>query len=134
MVLLGTNLFQIFNSVFVPIFCLIVDHLWLISDNSSFKNSLRINCLVETFLYCSRVYFTFSKAMDKLVLRKNRVLLSLVGSSETGKSKLIQNWLQIEMCQPKCERIYFCYQHSQPLCDVMQIENENLEFVQSVNL
>ena len=34
--------------------------------------------------------------------------------------------------QPKFHEIYFSYQHSPPLYDVMQKEIENLEFVQSV--
>ena len=35
--------------------------------------------------------------------------------------------------QPKFDTIYFFYQHSEPLYDVMQKEIENLEFVQGVN-
>ena len=35
--------------------------------------------------------------------------------------------------QPKCHKIYFFYQHSQPLYNVMRKENKNLEFVQGVN-
>ena len=34
--------------------------------------------------------------------------------------------------QPKYDEIYFCYQHSQPLYDVLQQETENLEYVQGV--
>ena len=34
----GTNLFQIFNCVFVPTFCDFVNYLWLLLENSSFKN------------------------------------------------------------------------------------------------
>ena len=35
--------------------------------------------------------------------------------------------------QPKFDKIYFFYQHSQPLYDVMQNEIEKFEFVQGVN-
>ena len=35
--------------------------------------------------------------------------------------------------QPKFDKIYFFYQHSQPLYDVMQKQIENLEFVLGVN-
>ena len=35
--------------------------------------------------------------------------------------------------EPKFEKIYFLYQHSQRLYDVMQKEIENLEFVRGVN-
>ena len=71
--------------------------------------------------------------MNKLISTNNRVFISLVGPSETGKSQLIYNWLKIGTFQPKFDKIYFFYQHSQPLYDVMQKEIENLEFVQGVN-
>ena len=35
--------------------------------------------------------------------------------------------------QPKFDKTYFSYQHSQTLYDVMRKEIENLEFVQGVN-
>ena len=71
--------------------------------------------------------------MKKLISTKNRVFISLVGPSETGKSQLIYNWLKIGTFQPKFDKIYFFYQHSQALYDVMQKQIENLEFLQGVN-
>ena len=71
--------------------------------------------------------------MNKLISTKNRVFISLVGPSETGKSQLIYNWLKIGTFQPKFDKTYFFNQHSQPLYDVMQKEIENLEFVRGVN-
>ena len=71
--------------------------------------------------------------MNKLISTKNRVFISLVGPSETGKSQLIYNWLKIGTFQPKFDKIYFSYINSQTLYDVMQKENENLEFEQEVN-
>ena len=73
--------------------------------------------------------------MNKLTFTKNRVFISLVGPSETGKSqlKLIYNWLKNGIFQPKFDKIYFFYQYSQTLYDVMQKEIENLEFVRGVN-
>ena len=71
--------------------------------------------------------------MNKLVSTKNRVFISLVGPSETGKSQLIYNWLKIGTFQPNFDKIYFFYQHSQPLYNVMQKEIENLEFVRGEN-
>ena len=70
--------------------------------------------------------------MNKLIFTKNRVFLSLVGPSETGKSQLLYNWLKIGTFQPKFDKIYFIYQRSQPLHGVMQKEIENLEFVRGV--
>ena len=72
--------------------------------------------------------------MNKLISTKNRVFISLVGPSETGKSQCLCNWLKIGTFQPKFDKIYFFYQHSQPLYDVMQKEIESLEFVRGVNL
>ena len=71
--------------------------------------------------------------MNMLFSPKNRVFISLVGPSETGKSQLIYNWLKIGTFEPKFDKIYFFYQHSQPLYDVMQKKYEYLEFVQGVN-
>ena len=71
--------------------------------------------------------------MNKLISTKNRVFISLVGPSETGKSQLISTWLKIGTFQPKFDNIYFFYQHSQPLYVVIQNEIENLDFVQGVN-
>ena len=72
--------------------------------------------------------------MNKLISTKNRVFISLIGPSKTETSQLIYNWLKSETIQPKFYKVYFFYQHSQPLYDVMQKESENLEFVQGVNL
>ena len=67
--------------------------------------------------------------MHKLISTKNRVLISVVGPSETGKTQPIFNWLKIGTFQPKFDKIYFFYQ---PLYGVMQKEIKNLEFVQGV--
>ena len=58
--------------------------------------------------------------MNKLISTKNRVFISVVGPSETGKSQLNYNWLKIGTFQPKFDKIYFFYPHSQPLYDDMQ--------------
>ena len=71
--------------------------------------------------------------MNKLFSTRNRSFNSLVGPSETAKSELIYNWLKIGTFQPKFDKTYFFYQHSQPLYVVMQKEIENLEFGQGIN-
>ena len=71
--------------------------------------------------------------MNKLISTKDRVFFSLVGPSETGKLQFIYKWLKIGTFQPEFDKIYFFYQHSQPLYNVMQKEIENFEFVQGVN-
>ena len=71
--------------------------------------------------------------MKNLISTKKRVVISLVGPSETGKSQLIFNWLKNGTFQPKSDKIFFFHQNYQPLYDVMQKEIENLEFVRGVN-
>ena len=71
--------------------------------------------------------------MNEFFSTKNRIFLSLVGTSETGKSQPIYNWLKIGTLQPEFDKIYFYYQPSQHLYNVMQKETENLQFVQGVN-
>ena len=51
---------------------------------------------------------------------KNRFFISMVGLSETGKSKLIYNWLKNGTFQPEVYKIYFFSQRCQKLYDVMQ--------------
>ena len=71
--------------------------------------------------------------MNKLISTKNRVSISLVDPSETGKSQANNNWLKIGTFHPNLDKTYFFYQHSQPLHDAMQKEIENFEFVRGVN-
>ena len=71
--------------------------------------------------------------MNNVISTKNRVFLSLVRPSESGKSQLIYNWLKSGTIQSMFDKIYFFNQHSQPLHDVMQKEIENLELVRGVN-
>ena len=84
-------------------------------------------CVVRQDTFYSHQHY------EQLISTKNRVFISLVGPSETGKTQLIYNWLKIETFQPKFDKIYFFYQHSQPFYDDMQKEIENLEFVRGVN-
>ena len=70
--------------------------------------------------------------MNKLISTKNRIFISLVGPSDSGKTYLIHEWLKVGTFQPKFDKIYFFYQHPQPLYDVMQKEIDNLKFVQGV--
>ena len=45
--------------------------------------------------------------MNKLISTKNRVFISLIGSSETAKSQLIYNWLKIGTFQTKFDKNFF---------------------------
>ena len=69
--------------------------------------------------------------MNKLFSTKNRVFISLVGPSETGKSQLLYIWLKIGTFQPRLTN--FFYRRYQPLYEIRQKGIENLEFVRGVN-
>ena len=62
-----------------------------------------------------------------------RVLVSLVGPSETEKSQLVYNWHKIGTSSQKFDKNLFFYQHSQPLYDVIKTEIWKIEFFQGVN-
>ena len=71
--------------------------------------------------------------MRKLISTKNRIFISLVGPTNSGKAYMIHEWLKVGTFKPKFDKIYFFYQRPQPLYDVMQKEFDNLEFVQGVH-
>ena len=75
----------------------------------------------------------FMRLRNKLVNAKNRVFISLVGPSEAGKSQVLYNWLKIGTLQPKFDKIYLFYQHSQPFYDVIRRETQTLVFAKCVN-
>ena len=71
--------------------------------------------------------------MNKLISTKNRVFMSMVGPSESGKTQLIYEWLTNGTFQPKFDKIYSFYQYYQSLYDKMQKEIDCIEFVKRVN-
>ena len=92
---------------FRPNFCYFVDQLLLLLENSPLKNLWGINCLGWNFVLCSRIHFTLTKIMNKVISTKNRVFISLLGPSETGKMQLIYKWLKVGTFQPKFDRVFF---------------------------
>ena len=85
------------------------------------------------FCAVQQVTFHLHQGYEQVNFYKESSLFSLVDPSESGKSQLIYNWLKIGTFQLNFDKIYFFYQHSQPLYGVMQKEIEKLEFVQGVN-
>ena len=84
-------------------------------------------------MQCSRINFTFTKVMNKLISSKKCIFMSLVRPSHSGKTYLTHEWLKVGTFQRKYDKISFFYQHLQPLFLVMQKEMDNLEFVQGVH-
>ena len=94
----------VFLSQLFVIFLIIFGCFWRIHLSKTCDEST-----VWVGILCSacRIHFTLTKIMNKLISTKNRVFISLVGPSETGKSQLIYNWLRIGSFQPKLDKIYF---------------------------
>ena len=75
----------------------------------------------------------FRQHHERVNFYKSMCLYIVVGSNRDGKVNFFYNWLKIGTFQPKFDKIYFFYQHSQPLYDVMQKKIGNLVFVQGIN-
>ena len=71
--------------------------------------------------------------MNKLISTKNRVFMSMVGPSESGKTQLIYECLISGTFQPKFDKIYFLHQYYHSLYNNMQKEMDCIEFVKGVN-
>ena len=132
MVLFETILFWVFNCVFILIFWNTLDYVPLLLAHTFVQDLSRIYGMGRKLVQCSRIHFTFTKVMNKLISSKNRIFISLVGPSASGKTYLIHEWLNFGLFQHKFSKTCFCHQHPQPPYDVMQKEIENLEFVQGV--
>ena len=57
--------------------------------------------------------------MNKIISTKERVFISLVGPSGSGKSQLIHDWFVFGTFQPEFDKIYYFYQHYQSLKGLM---------------
>ena len=136
--LFGTNLFLISDCVSVSTFCLFVDNLWLLLENSPFRNLWRINCLGWNFVQCSRIHFIDPAASiphqdyeHSSFYKKSSLFLN----GWCFRNWKIAAYLQMAKSWNFLTRIWqnlLFYQQSQPLYDVMQKEIENLEFVSGV--
>ena len=102
-----TNLFYIFNCVFVPTFDNTLEYLRLLLAFAFGQHWKRICSLGKILLQCSRIRFIFTKIMNKLISTKNRIVITLVGPSDSGKTYLFHEWLKVGAFQPKLDKIYF---------------------------
>ena len=57
--------------------------------------------------------------MNKIISTKERVFISLVGPSGSGKSQLLHDWLVFGTFQPEFDKMYYFYQHYQSLYGLM---------------
>ena len=92
----GTNLFQIFNCIFVPTFFEFVDYLWLPLENLYFRNLWRNHRLGGKSVQCSRMHFFLTKTMNKLIFYKT-LRLYIIGRSLRDRNvtvclQLAQKW------------------------------------------
>ena len=72
-------------------------------SNYVIHNMLRNNRLGSYLIKYSRLYSTFSKAMNKIIPPKEQIFISLVGPSGSGKFHLVFDWLKIGTFQPAFE-------------------------------
>ena len=59
--------------------------------------------------------------------------MSLVGPSGSGKTQLIYQRLTIGTFQPQFDKIFYFYQHYQPIYDSMKKSVEHIQFVEGVD-
>ena len=71
--------------------------------------------------------------MNKIIFTKERVFISLVGPSGSGKSHLIHDWLVFGTFQPEFDKICYFYQHYQSLNGIMSENIKKIEFVQGAD-
>ena len=92
----GTIVFQISDCLSFQHFFDPVDYLWLLFENSSFRNIWRITSLGSNFVWCSWIHFTLTKTMNKLISTKTPCLYingwSVQDGNITTYSQLAQNW------------------------------------------
>lgn len=67
--------------------------------------------------------------MNKVIPSTDRMLMSLVGPSGSGKSELIHKMLLNGTFQPKFDKVFYFYQYYQVLYDRILETVENIEFI-----
>ena len=92
---------------FGPNFLSFVEQFWLLLENSPFRNFWRINFLVWEFPVVQQDRLYPHQVLNKSILRKGLVFISLVDPSEPGKSQLIYNSSQNGTFQSKFDKLYF---------------------------
>ena len=71
--------------------------------------------------------------MNKIISTKERIFISLVCPSGSGKSHRIDEWLIIGTFQTEFDKIYYFYQHYQSLYGLMSKDIKNIEFIEGVD-
>ena len=66
-------------------------------------------CSISLYVFLSQIFMILliTKLLNKLITMKNRVFITLVGPSETRKSKFFYSWLKIGTFQTKVVKIDF---------------------------
>lgn len=71
--------------------------------------------------------------MNKVISSLERVFMSLVGPSGSGKSQLIHEMLRNGTFQPAFDKIIYFYQYYQTLYSQMLADVDNMEFIKCVD-
>ena len=100
-------------------------------SNYVIHNIRRNNSLGSCLIKYSRLYSSLSKAMNKTISSKQRIFISLVGLSRSGKSHIISDCLKIVTFQTAFDNLFCFYQHYQPLYN--QRQTKILEYILGVD-
>jgi len=71
--------------------------------------------------------------MNKIISTKERVFMSIVGPSGSGKSRLIFELIKQNVFQPAYKKIIYFYQNYQPLFREMSEKIPNIEFIPCID-
>ena len=90
--------------------------------------------LGRTLISSGRLRSTKPKTMNKIIFTNDRLFMSIVGPSGSGKSRLIFSMLASSTTfEPPADKIYYFYKDHQPLFKEME-EKLNIEFLSCLNI
>ena len=90
---------------------------------------MRKNAILGIYLVCcSRVHSSNPSPMNKIIFSNDRLFMSVVEPSGSGKTRLIFSMFASQSFYPKFEKIYYFYKEFQPIFKEMS-EKLVYEFV-----
>ena len=81
----------------------------------------------------SRLYVTIATNMNKTIDTSDRLFMSIVGPSGSGKTRLIFDMLANNVFQPNFQKVFYFYQHDQPIYNQLRSNANSIEFVQGID-
>ena len=97
----------------------------VISFIRKLQRKINLDCIVIKLRW---LYFTKPKTMNKVILTHDRMFMSTVCKSGSGKTELMFQMLQGKTFYPRFQKIYYFYKEFQPLFRDMQGKIPQIEF------